>query len=322
MHDVPAELRFDALTREWVNIVGHRQDRPNLPVDECPFCVGGLEAPAAYDVRWFENRWPALAPGAPLDFDALEAAGTTCVPAVGACEVVLFSAEHDASLATLPHAQVRKVVDLWADRTSALLARPEIEYVLVFENRGAEVGATIRHPHGQIYAYPLAPPVPARERAVAAEHGCPLCAEVAHELAARERIVHESQTWLAYVPFASAYSYGVRVVAREHTASFVTLDPDARDGLAAALIDVLGRYDGLWAGEPGARRGTFPYLMWFHQAGGHDDGTAHLHAHLAPPQRAPGVTRFVASGELGSGLLSNPVVPEDAAAALRRAAPA
>src|SRR5689334_3002072 len=165
MQHVPAELRFDALTREWVNVVGHRQDRPNLPVDECPFCVGGLEAPEPYDVRWFENRWPALAPGASLELDRLAADGTTCVPAVGACEVVLFSADHDASLATLTQPQVRRVVDLWAERTHGLLARPEIEYVLVFENRGAEVGATIPHPHGQIYAYPLVPPAPARELA-------------------------------------------------------------------------------------------------------------------------------------------------------------
>jgi UDPglucose--hexose-1-phosphate uridylyltransferase len=319
---VPAELRFDALTREWVNIVGHRQDRPNLPVDECPFCVGGLEAPAPYDVRWFENRWPALAPGAPLDFDRLADDGTTRVPAVGACEVVLFSPDHDASLATLPPPQVRRVVDLWAERTRALLARPEIEYVLVFENRGAEVGATIPHPHGQIYAYPLVPPAPAREHTVARSEGrCVICDEMAGELATRDRVVHESDTWVAYVPFASAYSYGLRVVSREHTASFPSLADTSRDGLAAALIDVLGRYDRLWSGEAGA--GTrFPYLLWFHQAPKHDDGTSHLHAHLAPPQRAPGVARFVASGELGSGLLANPVVPEDAAAALRGAGPA
>ncbi len=85
------------------------------------------------------------------------------MPAVGACEVVLFSPEHDASLATLPIAQVRKVVDVWADRTVELLGRPEIEYVLVFENRGREVGATIDHPHGQIYGYPFVPPAPARK---------------------------------------------------------------------------------------------------------------------------------------------------------------
>ena len=107
------ELRFDPLTGEWVNIVGHRQARPNLPSEGCPFCVGGLEAPDPYDVRWFANRWPALAPGPPID--VADTSGPK--PAAGAGEVVLFSPEHDESLATLPVAQVRKVVDLWAERT-------------------------------------------------------------------------------------------------------------------------------------------------------------------------------------------------------------
>src|SRR4029077_14655480 len=88
------ELRFDPLTREWVNIVGSRQTRPNLPTTECPFCVGGLEAPDPYDVRWFANRWPALTPGDPLDLVAATDAGIATVPATGACEVVLFSPEH------------------------------------------------------------------------------------------------------------------------------------------------------------------------------------------------------------------------------------
>ncbi len=127
----------------------------------------------------------------------------------------------------------------------------------------------------------------------------------------------ESDTWVAYVPFASAYSYGLRLVARRHVTSFAALDEQGRDGLAAALHDVLGRYDRMWRQDPAGGAGPFPYLLWFHQAAKHDDGTAHLHAHTAPPLRAPGVMRFVASGELGGGTLSNPVVPEDAAATFR-----
>jgi UDPglucose--hexose-1-phosphate uridylyltransferase len=315
--DAPdGELRFDALTGEWVNIVGHRQARPNLPTDACPFCVGGLEAPRPYDVRWFANRWPALAPGPPPDLriDALDATSGT-QPAVGACEVVLFSPEHDESLASLPPEQVRKVVDLWAERTEALLARPEIEYVLVFENRGREVGATIDHPHGQIYGYPFVPPAPANE--VRGAHGCPVCREVEQELRAKERIVAEVGDWVAWVPFASGYAYGLRIAPRAHVGSLPALDSAARDDLARILIDVLGRYDRLWR-APHARY-RFPYLLWFHQAPSDGDGRWHVHAHIAPPLRAPGVLRYVASGELGSGTLSNPVVPEDAARALRDA---
>jgi UDPglucose--hexose-1-phosphate uridylyltransferase len=304
MNEPEGELRLDPLTGEWVNIVGHRQARPNLPDAGCPFCVGGLEAPEPYDVRWFENRWPAYTRGAPLEFGDEKR-----VAAVGACEVVLFSSEHDASLSTLGAAQVRKVIDLWADRTAALLARPEIEYVLVFENRGPEVGATIQHPHGQIYAYPFVPPAPARE--VRGDQ-CIVCEELAREIEDGARLVATAGDWVAWVPFASGYAYGLRIAPRAHVGSIPALDDDARDDLATLLIDVLGRYDRLWDAP-------FPYLLWFHQAPAAGGDEWHLHAHTAPPLRAPGVQRFVASGELGSGTLSNPVVPEDAAEQLRDA---
>jgi UDPglucose--hexose-1-phosphate uridylyltransferase len=317
MSDPAGELRFDPLTREWVNIVGARQSRPNLPANGCPFCVGGLEAPDPYDVRWFANRWPAYAPGAPITFDATQASPAPSVPATGACEVVLFSPDHGESLSTLPRGQVRKVVDLWADRTTQLLARPEIEYVLVFENRGREVGATIDHPHGQIYGYPFVPPAPAREAAVAREYGCALCTEMESELASGARLVTQHGNWVAWVPFASGYAYGLRIAPRAHVGSIADLDDAGRDDLAAVLRDALGRYDRLWkAPDPESR---FPYLLWFHQAPAAGGDEWHLHAHVAPPLRAPGVARYVASGEVGSGTLSNPVVPEAAAQALRDA---
>ncbi len=310
------ELRFDRLSGRWVNIVGHRQARPNLPAGGCPFCVGGLEAPEPYEVRWFENRWPALAPGAPVDLDAEAASGTASAPAIGASEVVLFSPVHGQSLATLPIEQIRRVVDLWAARTEALLARPEIAYVLVFENRGREVGATIDHPHGQIYAYPFVPPSPAREAEVARAAGrCVLCDEVESELADGARVVAHVGDWVAWVPYASEHSYGLRLAPRRHVGGLPALDANERNDLARVLADALQKYDRLWPKpHPGW---LFPYLLWFHQAPAGGSDTWHVHAHVAPPLRSPGVPRYVASGELGSGTLSNTVVPEDAAAALR-----
>jgi len=290
------ELRWDALAGEWVAIAAARQDRPNRPATDCPFCVGGLEAPEAYEVKAFSNRWPMYRPGHPAVLDP--AVGHA--PGRGASEVVLYSPEHDASLATLGVAAVRRVVDLWAERTEALLARPEIEYVLVFENRGAEAGATIPHPHGQIYAYPLVPPVPAREAEEAARHGCSLCAE--QDPARR---IHDSAGWTTYVPFASAWPYGALIVPRRHVPGLPELDGPERDGLAAALVDVLGRYDRLF-------ERPFPYMLWVHPG-------VHLHVHVAPPLRARETMRFVAAGELGSGLLTNPVAPERAARELRDA---
>src|SRR5437868_11956822 len=255
MADSPGELRFDALTREWVNVVSHRQSRPNLPEDSCPFCIGGTEAPEAYDVHWFHNRWSAFAAGPALDV-AGAAEHADCLPAVGACEVVLFSPEHDESLATLPVGQVRRVIDLWAARSEALLARPGIEYVLVFENRGREVGATIDHPHGQIYGYPFVPPAPANE--MRPDRTCAVCDELEMELRAKERVVAERGDWVAWVPFASGYAYGVRIAPRGHVGSLPALDDAARDDLAGLLVDVLGRYDRLWPAPHAGYR--FPYL--------------------------------------------------------------
>lgn len=288
------ELRRDPLTGDWVGIAGSRQGRPNRPADECPFCVGGLEAPEPYEVKAFPNRWPMFAPGEPVDLSG------GSVPARGASEVVLYSPEHDASLASLGAEHVRRVVDLWAERSEALLARPEIEYVLVFENRGADAGATIAHPHGQIYAFPFVPPVPAREAEVAAREGCPLCPDVPAEL-----VVRESSGWRTSVPYASAWPYGLLLAPQRHVRSLPELTAAERDGLAAGLVDALGRLDRLFD-RP------FPYMLWIHPG-------VHVHVHVAPPRRSAETLRYVASGEVGSGTLTNPVVPEDAAEALRRA---
>lgn len=304
-------MRRDALTGEWVAVIGSRQGRPNLPSTDCPFCVGGLESPEPYDVRAFQNRWPSLAPGEALPPEALGAqldpTAFQQLPTRGTCEVVLYSPQHDASFATLGAAAARRIVDLWADRTERLMARPEVEYVLVFENRGAEVGATIPHPHGQIYAFPFVPPVVARERETAAAAStCTVCAEVEREAAAGERLVCRAGEWHAWVPFASAFSYGMSIASTSHVLDLPSLGDEGRDTLAAVLVDALGRYETLFD-EP------MPYMMWIHQ------GEPHLHVHLAPPWRRSGVARYVAAGEVGSGTYFNPVPPEDAAAALRQA---
>lgn len=291
-----SELRFDALAGEWVGIAGSRQNRPNRPTGECPFCVGGTEAPEPYEVKAFPNRWPMFEPGDPVQLDPADGH----IPARGASEVILYSPHHEASLASLGCAGARRVIDLWAERTAALLARPEIDYVLVFENRGIEAGATIPHPHGQIYGFPFVPPVAAREAEVAARDGCSLCAEEPGD-----RLLYEDGGWRSYVPYASAYAYGMLVAPRAHVGSLPELDGEGRDALAATLVDALGRYDRLF-GVP------FPYMLWIHTG-------VHVHVHLAPPMRGADTLRYVASGELGSGTLTNPVVPEAAAKALRDA---
>ena len=136
-------------------------------MSDCPFCIGGIEAPEPYIVKAFPNRWPALTPGDGVEFARLGRELTKRAPARGASEVVLYSPDHNTTFASLGSEQIRRVIDVWAARTEALLSRREIQYVLVFENRGPEVGATISHPHSQIYAFPFVPPVAAMEAAVA-----------------------------------------------------------------------------------------------------------------------------------------------------------
>lgn len=276
----------DPLRGVTVWVAGHRQARPNLPASGCPFCVGGLEAPEPYDVLAFPNRWPSMPDGR--------------------CEVVLYSPDHDATFWSLGTSGARKVVDLWAARTAALGARPDVAYVMPFENRGAEVGATIAHPHGQIYAFEEVPPVPARELAAPA---CAVCAAAGH-------LVREADGWRTAVPAAARYPFELLVAPTDHRPDLPGLDDTERDAMAAALVDALARLDRLF-GAP------MPYMLWVHQrpTDGADWPLAHLHVEVAPLYRAPGTPRFVAAGELGSGVYFNPVDPAEAAAMLRGAGP-
>lgn len=282
-----ADLRFDELSGARVLVTPGRQDRPNRPPDGCPFCVGGLEAPEPYRTRAFPNRWPPLR--------------------AGRAEILLFTPDHDTGLGRLGRRGVARVVDLWAERTEAIGAHDDVDYVLLFENRGAEVGATIDHPHGQAYGLDAIPEAPLHELRRAARHGCALCRRPARNL-----IVAEDDGWTAWVPPASAYPYGLLLAPDVHRPDLPTLDGPQRDGLAALLADVLGRFDRLF-------ETPLPYMCWIHQRP--TDGApwpeAHVHLHLVSPVRAPGLMRYVAAGELGSGLYLNPVRPEDAAATLR-----
>lgn len=282
--------RIDPLTGEIAYVVAKRQDRPNLPPTGCPFCPGGLEAPEPYDLRWFTNRWPAM-PG-------------------DRAEVVLYTSEHDATFASLGVAGARKVVDLWADRTAALGARDDVAYVLVFENRGPEVGATIAHPHGQIYAFDLVPPAPLGElsrRDLAA---------LGPAAAGREgeRLVCAHGGWRAWVPWAASWPYELLIAPDVRRADLPSLGSGDRDALATTLVDALGRLDALFAA-------AMPYMLWIHQrpTDGAEWPEAWVHVHVAPLYRSGGTPRFVAAGELGSAVYFNPVSPIDAAAALREA---
>jgi UDPglucose--hexose-1-phosphate uridylyltransferase len=277
----PPGARVDVHSGALTYVVESRQVRPNLPSTTCPFCPGGLEAPDDYDVRWFRNRWPAM-PG-------------------DRCDVVLYTSEHDATFWSLGAAGARKVVDVWAERSADLGARDDVDYVLVFENRGAEVGATIAHPHGQIYAFDHVPAGPRRELERGERFSEP-----------GERLVATADGWRAWVPEAAVYPYELLLVPDTPVPDLPSLDDAGRDGFATLLVDVLERLDRLFDAQT-------PYMLWIHQRpfDGGDWPQAQLHVQIVSPWRARGVPRFVAAGELGSGCFFNPVAPEEAATALR-----
>ena len=276
-----SELRTDPYTGDVVHVVEARQDRPNLPPTGCPFCVGGLEAPEPYDVFWFPNRWPAMGDER--------------------CEVVLYTSQHDATFWSLGVDGIRKVIDLWADRTSALGARDDVEFVLVFENRGAEVGATIAHPHGQIYAYDHVPDRPSR-RLAAAWHP---------EQNPGDRAVVSVGGWTAYVPWAPIFPVELDIAPVERVPDLPALGDAGRDEMAHLLVDVFDRLDRLY-GRP------LPYMMWLNQrptTAGYDD--AWFSIEVVSPWRAAGVPRFIAAAEVASNEYFNPVDPADLASRLR-----
>jgi UDPglucose--hexose-1-phosphate uridylyltransferase len=281
------DIRIDPHLGTIVHVVGTRQARPNLPSTGCPFCPGGLEAPDPYDVRWFRNRWPAMQGDR--------------------CEVVLYTSDHDATFASLGVAGARKVIDLWAQRTAELGARDDVDFVLVFENRGAEVGATIAHPHGQIYAYDHVPERPRRL----------LEASWRPDATPGERFVARAGSWSACVPFASNYPIALSLAPDQRVSDLPSLDDEGRNDLATLMVDVLARLDALY-GQP------LPYMLWFNQrpTDGNPWPQAWLNVEIVSPWRRAGVPRFIAAAEVACGEFFNPVIPEVLAEQLRDASPA
>ena len=332
-------MRLDALTGDWVSIADHRQNRTFLPpTDECPLCPSGggtmpSEIPAhQYDVVVFENRFPSFAADGPTVAKpvAAEAAAPgppgnpllAQAPALGRCEVVCFTSDHDASFSSLSPARARTVVDVWAERTRVLSALDAVEHVFPFENRGEEIGVTLHHPHGQIYAYPFVPARTASLLRAATEHhqrtGRLLGADLlAAELEAGSRVVIKGAAWTAYVPYAASWPVEVHLVPNRDVPDLVALDSDERDELAEVYLDLLRRLDRYYQGPDGAPI-ALPYIAGWHQAPVRQGREAsRLHLQVMSILRAPGRLKYLAGSESGGGAWINDVSPEAVAARLR-----
>lgn len=318
-----SEIRYDRLLDQWVAIASHRQGRTFLPpTDQCPLCPSRAghqtEIPADdYDVVVFENRFPSLAMQAEASFAASAAdAVFPRRPGIGRCEVVCFTSDHDSSFARLSPARVQTVIDAWIDRTVKLSALPGVEQVFVFENRGEEIGVTLAHPHGQIYAYPFVPPRIRRMLTSAGRHRdatgeCLFCAVLAAERADGRRVVTHTPLWTAFVPAAARWPYEVHVYPNRHVPDLPSLSATEQAELAAVYLDVLGRFEALFDTPT-------PYIAgWIQAPKGADRDLAHLHAQVFTVRRAPGKLKYLAGSESGVGVFINDITPEHAAATLR-----
>jgi UDPglucose--hexose-1-phosphate uridylyltransferase len=330
-------LRWDALAGEWVVIAAARQDRTFLPPpDQCPLDPsrpGNLtEIPApSYDVVVFENRFPSLRgvwPGDIPDMLGLSPhgappAGTLAATraSVGRCEVVCFTSDHDSAFAALTPERVLTVMHAWADRTTTLGALPGVEQVYCFENRGEEIGVTLHHPHGQIYAFPFVTPKTARmieqvQTYANDNNGANLFDDlVQREANIGQRVVARNDEWIAFVPEAARWPYEVRLFPVRRVPDIPALDDAQRDGFAHLYLDVLRRFDRLFD-KPA------PYIAAWHQAPVHDSAArAAFGAHLQvfSLRRAENKLKYLAGTESGMEVWINDIVPEAAAQRLRDA---
>ena len=314
-----AELRWHPLTRDWVMIASHRQNRPQMPKDWCPFCPGSGNVPDDFTVLKYDNDFPALSNKPPVP-DEVSTELYKTAPAYGKCEVILYSKEHTVTLPELPLPHVKELVDLWQERFSEIKKDENIKYIFIFENRGDIVGVTMPHPHGQIYGYSVIPKKIEIELASCKEHfsengRCLICDMNKNEIEFKQRVIFENNSFVVYLPFFCEYPYGVYIVAKEHKQDITQFNDKEKLDLAEAIKNTVGMFDNLFDM-------SFPYMMCMHQSPVNYEDTSdyyHFHIEFFPPMRASDKIKFNASSETGVWAHCNPTAPEEKAVELREA---
>jgi len=329
--------RYNPLTRDWILVSPNRMERPwqgqtekaadaFLPAYDpsCYLCPGNARAEGVRNPKYsttfvFDNDFAALQPGAAnLTVDDGGKNLLLAASESGVCRVVCFSPRHDLTLAQMTLDEIGRVVEVWAEQYRALGDLPHINHVQIFENRGAMMGCSNPHPHGQIWATQSIPNEPRKEQESLAEYrrehrNCLLCDYVELELAAGERVVCQNESFLVVVPFWATWPFETLVLSKRHVADIDALSARERAGLADMLRRLTTRYDNLF-------QTLFPYSMGFHQrpTDGKEHAEWHFHAHFFPPLlRSASIKKFM----VGFELLASPqrdVTAEVAAEKLRR----
>jgi UDPglucose--hexose-1-phosphate uridylyltransferase len=321
------EQRWHPLREEWVVMAAHRQDRPwqgeratvsAAPVPEyvetCYFCprnvrVSGARNPDYQSVFVFDNDHPCVGLDAPRQLEPPPGIYRNA-PATGIARVVCYTPKHNTTLAELPAGDIAALLDAWRDQYLELGARPEINHVLIFENKGEVVGVSNPHPHGQIYAtnfvFKTIETEAAASRRYYDEHRRVLFQDILRsELSDGRRIVFENASAVVFLPYFARYAYECYVAPKETHASVATMSASERRDLALALKSLLVRYDNLW-------QMSFPYVLTLHQTptDGADYTGFHFHIQCHPPLRKPQLLKYLAGPEIGGGNFLSDTRPE------------
>lgn len=314
-----AELRWHPLIKDWIMIASHRQARPQMPKDWCPFCPGSGKMPEDYDVYKYDNDFPALSQTPPVPDDVATDFFKT-KEAYGKCEVILYSPGHTTTLPELSDDHVEKLVNLWYERFDALREDEKIKYVFIFENRGEAVGVTMPHPHGQIYGYSVVPKkiqleVQSAQEYLAEKGNCLFCDMLKAEKEFGKRIIFQNEHFTVFLPFFTEYPYGVYIFSNAHKNNISQFTSEERRALAITIKHTVGMFDSLFDYK-------FPYMMCMHNApvNGEDVSESyHFHIEFFPPMRSADKIKFNASSETGVWAHCNPTCPEETSKELRAA---
>jgi len=339
---VKNELRWNPFLRKWIIIAPAREHRPldvkSITEEEkpgvnskksentgdtkkkfCPFCVGAPEVPETFDVKVLPNKFPALSIKNFETFSRLNPDSIYKIaPAIGHQEVILYTPKHDEKFRNLTVEHIVKLVKLWKNRYEEIGSMPDIKYVFEFENRGRLIGVSLIHPHGQIYSFSWIPLYIRIEldsfKSYLNENGhCLLCDIINEEINAKKRIIKENSNFLSCVPFFASWPHEVHIYAKKHVQSFSDFNDQMIVDFARILKDINYRYDYLYPGH------EMSFVMAIHQqpTDGQDHNYYHFHVEFYPPIRGPGMQKFAAGVELGTGAWINSSLPENFAKKMR-----
>lgn len=317
------ELRYNPLLDDWTMVSANRSKRPDMPKDYCPFCPGSGKVPDDYDVLKYDNDFPILSQDPPPQ-DPVGSELYPTAPSYGKCDVILYSPDHHASLHEFSHAHIKKLVNLWKTRFIELSKDPNIVYIFPFENRGAEVGVTMPHPHGQIYGYskmPLRLRIELENARLYYEaHGVNLLDRMLEEEEAfQDRMLWANDHFAAFIPFFCEYPYGVYLLPKVPLSSLADFEEEHIASFAEALKVITGSFDLLFDKK-------FPYMMCLYNAPVNSDDTYpgadqyyRFHVKFFPPLRGENAIKWNASSETGAWVHGNPRKVEETAQELKEA---